>query len=65
MKLKIISERKKQLYLHDRSLDLISSVVHVERELCPDPAGVLNQTDSGAMRRHVQRIHDLEHRREG
>lgn len=52
-----------QLYLHDRGLDLVSSVVHVERELCPDPAGVLNQSDSGAMRRHVQRVHDLEHRR--
>lgn len=40
---------KQQLYLHDCSFDLVSSVVHVERELCPDSAGVLNQTNSGAV----------------
>lgn len=51
------------LYLHDCSFDLVSSVVHVERELCPDPARVLNQTDSGAMSGHVQGVHDLQHRR--
>lgn len=51
------------LYLHDCSFDLVSSVVHVERELCPDPTRVLNQTDSGAMSGHVQGVHDLQHRR--
>lgn len=34
-------------------------MVHVERELCPDTAGVLDQTDSCSMSRHVQRVDDL------
>lgn len=40
-------------YLHDCSFDLLSRVVHVEGELCPDPAGVLNQTHPGTVSRHV------------
>lgn len=47
-------------YLHDCSFDLISCVVHVEGKLGPDPARVLNQTDSGTVRRHVQRVDDLQ-----
>lgn len=61
---KIICERKNtDTDLHDRSLDLISRVVHVERELCPDPAGVLDQTDPGAVSGHVQGVHNLRRRR--
>lgn len=51
---------KQKHYLHDCSFDLISCVVHVEGKLGPDPARVLNQTDSGTVRRHVQRVDDLQ-----
>lgn len=59
MRLKMIFSWKH--YLHDSSLDLFCGVIHVERELGSDPTRVLNQSDSGAMRRDVQRVHHLEY----
>ena len=40
-------------------------MVHVEGELGPDPAGVLDQTDPGTVSGHVQRVHNLEHTTRG
>lgn len=35
-------------------------MVHVERELCSDPTGVLDQTNSGTMSGDIQRVHNLD-----